>query len=136
MLNEVTKQNFDEEVLGSELPVFACFTTSWCRACFPTCSIADDLANRYHGRIKFVRIDKEKALEVSDKYHITVIPSVILFQGSQMVKKLLGYQEEKALRGLLDALVAGNETPINVSEENTTGEKVQHKVGEDGKRLT
>lgn len=61
MLTAVSKQNFDEEVLNSDLPVFACFTTSWCRACFPTCLVADELVNRYEGRIKFVRINKEKA---------------------------------------------------------------------------
>ena len=117
MLTEVTKQNFEEEVLNSDLPVFACFTTSWCRACFPTCLVADELANLYEGRIKFVRIDKEKVPEISDEYHITVVPSIILFQDSQMIKKLLGYQEERALRDMLDALVAGSEAPINVSEE-------------------
>jgi len=118
MLTEVTEQNFDEEVLNSDLPVFACFTTSWCRACFPTCFVADELANRYEGRIKFVRIDKEKVPEISEEYHITVVPSIIFFQDSQMIKKLLGYQEGRALRDMLDALLAGVEAPINVSEEH------------------
>jgi len=118
MLTDVSKQNFDEEVLNSKLPVFACFTTSWCRACFPTCLVADELVNRYEGRIKFVRIDKEKVPEISDEYHITVVPSIILFQDSQMIKKLLGYQEKVALRDLLDALLAGVEAPINVSKEH------------------
>jgi thioredoxin 1 len=117
MLIEVTEQNFDEEVLNSDLPVFACFTTSWCRACFPTCLVADELVNRYEGRIKFVRIDREKVLEISDEYHITVVPSIIFFQDSQMIKKLVGYQEERALRDLLDNLLVGAEAPINVSEE-------------------
>ena len=117
MLIEVTEQNFDEEVLNSDLPVFACFTASWCQACFPTCLVADELVNRYEGRIKFVRIDKEKAPEISDEYHITVVPSIVLFQDSQITKKLLGYQEKRALRDLLDALSAGGEAPINVSEE-------------------
>ena len=118
MLTEVTEQNFDEEVLNSDLPVFACFTTSWCGHCFPTCFVADELANRYEGRIKFVRIDKEKVPEISAEYRITVVPSIILFQDSQLIKKLLGYQEERALRDLLDALSAGGEAPINVSEEH------------------
>ena len=118
MLTEVTEQNFDEEVLNSDLPVFACFTTSWCRTCFPTCFVADKLVNQYEGQVKFARIDKEKVPEISDEYHIIVIPSIIIFQDSRMIKKLLGYQEEGALRDLLDALSAGGEGPINVSEEH------------------
>jgi len=117
MLTEVTEQNFEEEVLNSDILVFACFTTSWCRACFPTCFVADELANWYEGRIKFVRIDKEKVPRMSAEYNITVIPSIILFQDSQITKKLLGYQEKMALRDLLDALLAGVEAPISVSEE-------------------
>jgi len=117
MLTEVTEQNFEEEVLNSDILVFACFTTSWCRACFPTCFVADELANRYEGRIKFVRIDKEKVPRMSAEYNITVIPSIILFQDSQITKKLLGYQEKMALRDILDALLAGVEAPISVSEE-------------------
>jgi len=118
MSTEVTERNFDDEVLSSDIPVFACFTTSWCRSCFPACFVADGLANRYEGQIKFVRIDRKKAPEISDEYHITVVPSIILFQDSHMIKKLLGYQEETALRDLLDALLAGGEAPINVSEED------------------
>ena len=118
MLTEVNEQNFDEEVLNSDLPVFACFTTSWCGNCFPTCFVADKLANRYEGRIKFVRIDKGKVPEISDEYHIAVVPSIILFQDSQMIKMILGYQEERALRDMLDALLAGVEAPLNISEED------------------
>ena len=117
MLIEVTEQNFDEEVLNSDLPVFTCFTTSWCKACFPTCLVADELVNRYEGRIKFVRIDKEKAPEISDEYRITVVPYIILFQDSQITKRLPGYQDKTALRGLLDNLLAGAEARVNVSEE-------------------
>ena len=106
MLTEVTEQNFDEEVINSDLPVFACFTTSWCGHCFPTCLVADELVNQYEERIKFVRIDKEKAPEISDEYNITVVPSIILFQDSQPMKKLLGYQEKAVLKNLLDSLLA------------------------------
>jgi len=117
ILTEITEQNFDEEVLNSDIPVFACFTTFWCRACFPTCFVADELANRYEGQIKFVRIDMEKVPEISTEYHITIVPSIILFQDSHLIKKLLGYQEERALVNLLDALSAGSKAPINISEE-------------------
>jgi thioredoxin 1 len=119
MLTEVAEQNFDEEVLNSALPVFACFTTSWCSSCFPTCFVADNLASRYEGRIKFVRMDQEKVPGLSVAYNITAVPSIILFKGSKVVKKLPGYQEETALRELLDELSAGGEATMNVSEEYT-----------------
>jgi thioredoxin 1 len=104
---EISERDFEKEVLECELPVFACFTTSWCGHCFPTCLVAEELESRYDGRLKFVRIDKEKASEISDEYHITVVPSIIIFQDSQIIKKLLGYQDKLALRDLLDSLLTG-----------------------------
>ena len=112
---EITERDFDKEVLECKLPVFACFTASWCGHCFPTCLVADELINRYDGRLKFVRIDKEKAPEISDEYHIMVVPSIILFQDSRIIKKLVGYQDKLFLRDLLDSLLEGLPTG-NVDE--------------------
>jgi len=109
MITEITEQNFNDEVLKSELPVFTCFTTHWCHSCYPTCIIADELARQYEGKRKFVKVDAEKSPEISARYHVRVLPSIIIFQDSQVVKMLPGYQEKALLRGLLDALVAGSE---------------------------
>ena len=112
---EITERDFDKEVLECDLPVFTCFTTQWCGHCFPTCLVADELINRYDGRLKFVRIDKEKAPEISDEYHITVVPSIIIFEDSRIIKKLVGYQDKLFLRDLLDSLLEGLPTG-NVDE--------------------
>ena len=106
MITETTGQDFDEEVLKSELPVFTCFVAQWCHSCFPTCLLAEELAEKYQGKVKFVKMDTEKSPEISDRYHIVALPSIILFQDSQPVEKLLGYQEKTRLRRLLDALLA------------------------------
>ena len=103
---DITDEDFNKEVLECELPVFACFKTSWCGHCFPTCPVADELVERYDGQVKFVTIDKEGAPEISDEYHITVVSSIILLQDSQIMKKLLGYQDKAALKNLPDSILA------------------------------
>ena len=111
MIAEVTGQDFDEEVLKSEVPVFACFTTTSCGSCFALCLVVEDLAREYEGRIKFVSIDIEKEPELVARYHILPLPAVVLFWDSEPVKKLLGFQYKGSLRDLLDRLVAGSEHP-------------------------
>ena len=67
MITRVTGQDFEDKVLKSDLPVFACFTTSWCRSCFALCLVTEDLAKEYEGRIKFVEIDAEDAPELMER---------------------------------------------------------------------
>ena len=109
MITEITGKDFDKEVLKSDLPVFACFTTPQCGSCFALCLVVEDLAREYEGRIKFVRIDVEKAPELAAKYHILPLPAVVLFRDSELVEKILGFRYKGPLRNLLDALIAGRD---------------------------
>jgi thioredoxin 1 len=103
---EVTERDFDKEVLECELPVFACFTARWCYTCYPTCLFADELVKEYDGSVKFVRLDMEKSPEISERYHIMVVPTILLFKDSQPVGKLLGFQDSNSLKRLLGDVIA------------------------------
>ena len=101
---EITERNFDREVLECELAVFACFTTEWCASCYPTCLFANQLVKEYDGRIKFVRLDTEKNPEIAERYHVIAVPTIFLFQKSQEAKRLLGFQDRRSLRALLNSV--------------------------------
>ncbi len=103
---EITDRNFDSEVLNSKLPVLACFEVEWSLSSCATCLFADKLAREYEGRVKFVKMDIEKSPEVSTKYHVIAVPTIILFKNSQQVKKLLGFQDLISLRGALNGVTA------------------------------
>ena len=110
MVAEITGQDFDKEVLKSDLPVFACFTTPQCGSCFALCLVVEDLAMEYEGRMKFVRIDIEKEHELAAEYHILPLPAVVLFRDAKPVEKVLGFRYKGPLRNLLNTLIAGHET--------------------------
>ena len=107
---EVTERDFDKEVLECELPVFTCFTARWCHTCYPTCLFADELVKEYEGSVKFVRVDIEQSSQIAEQYHIIPIPTILLFQDSQPVKKLVGFQEFSSLKALLNSAIAENDT--------------------------
>lgn len=106
MMIEITERDFNKEVLECELPVFACFTARWCHTCFPTCLVATELTEEYNGRVKFVRVDIKESPEVVEKYHITAVPTILIFKDSQTAKKLLSFQDHIYLRSVLDSVVA------------------------------
>lgn len=105
-MKEITDHDFDREVLECKLPVFTCFTTQWCHTCYPTCLFADELAKEYEDIVKFVRVDIEESPEVAERYRIIAVPTVILFQNSQPVKKLLGFQDRFSLGNALSSVTA------------------------------
>jgi thioredoxin 1 len=106
---EITGRDFDDEVLKSELPVLACFSTSPCGACFALCLVTEDLTEEYEGRIKFVKIDVEKEHDLAARYNIIPLPALLLFQHGKPVKKLGGFQSKAYLKKSLTALIAENE---------------------------
>ena len=110
-MKEITDRDFDKEVLECELPVFACFITRWCHSCYPTCLFADQLVEKYDGRVKFVKVDIEENPEVSSRYQVVAVPTILLFQNSQPVKKALGIQERASLRQMLSGLIGEEELP-------------------------
>jgi thioredoxin 1 len=109
---EVSELDFDNEVLGCKLPVFACFTAKWCHPCFPTCLIADQLVKEYDRHVKFVMIDIDaaKSKAMVDTYNVIVVPTILLFQNAQPMKKLVGFQDRSSLRKLLNSVTDANET--------------------------
>ena len=103
---DIIDRDFDREVLGCDLSVFACFVTRWCHSCYPTCLFAEELAGEYDGKLKFVKVDIEESPEISERYHIIAVPIILLFHNSQPVKKLLGFQDRRSLRALLNGAIA------------------------------
>lgn len=101
-MKEIKEEDFEGEVLKCALPVFACFTTERCRSCYPTCLIADELSKRYGSSVKFVRINAENSPELSHRFHIIAIPTILIFSNSQLMEKRVGYQERGLLKRLLD----------------------------------
>lgn len=105
MITEIAGQDFDEEVLKSDIPVLACFTTSQCGSCFALCLVMEDLAKQYEGRTKFVRIDVEKEPELAVTYNILPLPAMLLFRDAEPVMRALGFQYKGSLRDLLDSVL-------------------------------
>ena len=127
-MTRITAGDFDREVMDCELPVFACFVTRWCHSCYPTCLVTGELAGNYDGRVKFVKLDIEESPEIAQRYNIIAVPTILLFQDSQPVKKLVGFQELKSLRALLNGVTAGNETVVAPIPEELTSPKIDKGV--------
>ena len=87
---ELTDDNFEQEVMSAEVPVLVDFWAEWCMPCRMLAPTIEDLATEFAGRIKVGKVDADANREVSAKFGISAIPTIILFKGGEIVHKFVG----------------------------------------------
>jgi thioredoxin 1 len=102
-IKEFTDQNFEDEVLKSDQPVLVDFWAEWCMPCRMLGPTIEKLAQDYAGRVKVGKLDTDSNREISIKYGISAIPTVILFKNGQVAQKFVGLRQERDFKEALDA---------------------------------
>ncbi len=87
---EITDANFEQEVIKSEIPVLIDFWAVWCGPCKAIAPIMTELAAEYEGRLKVGKLDIDNNQEVSVKYGIRSIPTLLLFKDGKIVDQIVG----------------------------------------------
>ena len=100
---QFTDTNFEQEVLNSEQPVLVDFWAEWCGPCRLLAPVIDDLAEEYKGKVKVGKVDTDANRDVSLRYGISAIPTVILFRDGKVAQKFVGLRQEKEFKEVLDA---------------------------------
>ena len=102
---EFTDDNFDAEVIQSDIPVLVDFWAEWCMPCKALGPTIDELATEFAGRVKVGKMDTEKTREIPVKYSIQAIPTVLLFNNGEVVDKFVGLTSKKDFQAKLAALM-------------------------------
>jgi thioredoxin 1 len=102
-VKEFNDQNFETEVLKSTTPVLVDFWAEWCMPCRMLAPTIDKIAKDYAGKVKVGKVDTDSNRDVSIKYGINAIPTVILFKNGQVAQKFVGLRQERDFREVLDA---------------------------------
>jgi len=102
---EVTDQNFEEEVLGSDLPTEVDFWAPWCGPCKMVIPIYEKLSEEYEGRFKFCMIDVDKNQQMAMKYQIMSIPMQKYFANGEVVDEILGAVPEATIRVMVEDIL-------------------------------
>ncbi len=97
----VTKDNFEQEVMNSQLPVLVDFWASWCGPCRAVAPIMEQLAEEYAGKAVIAKVNVDDEGELAAKFRVLSIPTVMLFKGSQVVEKIIGARSKDEFSGLI-----------------------------------
>jgi len=90
MAVHITEQNFEEEVLKSELPVMVDFRATWCGPCRMIAPFMDQLSDEYAGKAKVAKVDVDECPGISAKYGIRNVPTVLFFKNGEVAEKHVG----------------------------------------------
>ena len=103
-VHEFTDGNFETEVLGSDQPVLVDFWAEWCQPCRMIAPKIEEVAEDFVGKAKDGKIDTDANRDVSVKYGISAIPTIMLFKDGEVVKKFVGMTpKQEFVEALSDA---------------------------------
>ncbi len=103
----LTDANFQKEVLDEKsMPVLVDFWAPWCGPCKIVGPVVEKLAEEFAGKIKVGKMNVDDNQQISGKFGIMSIPTLMFFKNGEPVKTMIGAQGEEALRKNLNEVLA------------------------------
>lgn len=98
---QLNENNFEQEVLKSDCPVLVDFWAPWCLPCQMVAPIIEEIAESYQGQLKVAKLNVDDNANLSSRYQILSIPTMILFKNGQPVDSIIGAATRRKLEAFL-----------------------------------
>ena len=97
----LTKENFQNEVLNSEKPVLVDFWATWCGPCRMLAPVLAEIAEEHQERIKVCKVNVDEQRDLAINYQISSIPTLILFKDGEIINTVVGFQSKSELEKMI-----------------------------------
>ncbi|MDA9211114.1 thioredoxin TrxA [Methylophilaceae bacterium] len=99
----VTDQNFEEEVLQSNLPVLVDYWAEWCGPCKMIAPILDSISEEYAGKLKISKLNIDENQKIPQKYSVRGIPTLMIFKNGNVEATKVGALSKSQLTAFIDS---------------------------------
>ena len=105
MVGDINDQNFESEVIKSEIPVVVDFWAPWCGPCRMIAPVTEKLSEEYASKVKFCKLNVDENPEMSQRYQVMSIPLLLMFKDGEQVDGILGAVPESMIKPKIEALL-------------------------------
>lgn len=102
---DVTDRDFEREVLQSAVPTIIDFWAEWCAPCRQIKPLIEDLALRYDGKVKIVKLNVDENPQTMTKYGVRAIPTLLAFKNGTVVQQVQGLKPKAFLEEMVQGLL-------------------------------
>jgi thioredoxin 1 len=109
---KLTDETFDEVLLQDDLPTLVDFWAEWCPPCHAIAPVIEGLAADYAGRVRVGKLNVDENPETASRFSILSIPTLLVFQGGEILEHMVGAQPKGTIKASLDKVLNNSNQPI------------------------
>lgn len=101
----ITKNNFENEVLKSDIPVMLDFWATWCGPCRMLAPVIEEIAEEHDGKAKVGKVNVDDEQELASAFGIASIPTVVVIKNGKIADSSVGYVPKEKLEEMLKSVL-------------------------------